>query len=198
MRIESLRVERVLANKPVYRYQALANGIDGEEKTFQSDGAQQGWTVRRYKTWRRNFIAIESQTCFGYGPDVPLSAGNHHPFRPRGFQLKLFRQGLRQHAKRSASVHKKFNFFNTARRTGQMAPYVEQSHIQCPLNDELIVAQLTNNATIQASLKKVAKHAKLPVDQATQFGFIANFTIAKQIGLTIPPNVLARADRVIR
>ena len=118
--------------------------------------------------------------------------------RAGGFQLKPFCQRSRHHAKRSASVHKKLNFFNTPRRTGQTALYVEQSHIKSIVKNMAIVAQPTNNATTLISLKKVTKPVDLPDEHATSFGFTKSFTTAKQIGLTIPPNVLARADKVIR
>lgn len=59
-------------------------------------------------------------------------------------------------------------------------------------------ALLQRAAVFVDKILKGTKPSELPVEQPTKFEFLINLNAAKQIGLTIPPNLVARADRVIR
>jgi ABC-type uncharacterized transport system substrate-binding protein len=74
--------------------------------------------------------------------------------------------------------------------------FVEQGGLMSYGADE--VEPFKRVAAMVDKILKGTKPADIPVEQSSKFEFIVNLKAAKQIGLTIPPNVLVRADRVIR
>jgi len=97
------------------------------------------------------------------------------------------------------SNRKKIVDFALKSRLPSMYPYREYIDAGGLMNYGADVADSYRRvATYVDTILKGAKPADLPVEQPTKFELVINLKTAKQIGLTIPPNVLARADRVIR
>ena len=192
----------MLTDKTVYRDQSLANGIYGDEKTFKGDSTEQRRSIGRNEARRGNFVSVESQLCFGDGPCVAPSAGEHHSLRTRGFQFELFRQRSWHDGQSRAGIDKELNFFDMPRRPSQMSFYVEKTHLNYLFKNKTIVANSTSNATALDGPKKGANPSDRPIEQWMRFGFVVNVKaakqIAKQIEVRVPPNVLARANEVIR
>ena len=116
----------MLTDKAVNGNQSLANRIDGDEKTFKSNRAEQRRSIWSDETWSGDFLAVESQLGFGDGPDIALSASDHHALRTGGFQRELFRQRARHDAQCSASFDEEFDFFDIARSGRSNVPLREK------------------------------------------------------------------------
>jgi putative ABC transport system substrate-binding protein len=132
----------------------------------------QPWEVRDADGFERVFAALSKQRPEGlYVPPGPLMAANEK--RIAGFALKS----------RLPSVYSN----SEAVDAGGLMYYGAD-----------LADSYRRAATYVDKILKGAKPADLPVEQPKKFEFVINLKTAKQIGLTIPPNVLARADKVIR
>jgi putative ABC transport system substrate-binding protein len=81
------------------------------------------------------------------------------------------------------------------------AMYTEHEYVRAGglmVYSSILTEQYRRVAVFIDKILRGAKPADLPVEQPTKFELIINLKAAKQIGLTIPPNVLARADKIVR
>jgi hypothetical protein len=128
--VVSWMADSALANKSVYRDQALGDRINCQEKALKSHGTEERRTIRGYETLSSDFVAVQSQQRLCHRPNVPLPASNHDALRPGRFKFKAFRQRSGYYGKGSASIYKQLNFLATPCRAGQTPLYVKQSHLR--------------------------------------------------------------------
>ena len=132
----------------------------------------QPWEVRASNDFEKVFAALTKQRPDGlYVSGSPLMSINQK--RTAGFALKSRLPSIYSSGERVAAGGLMSYGADIADSYRRVAYYVDK-------------------------ILKGAKPADLPVEQPTKFELVINLNTAKQIGVTIPPKVLARADRVIR
>lgn len=105
----------------------------------------------------------------------------------------VVRYGLFTNSRRQIADHA---IKNRLALVGELTSYVESGGLMSYSSDE---AEAYRRAAFYVDrILKGAKPADLPIEQPTKFELVINLKTAKQIGITLPPQVLARADRVIR
>jgi putative ABC transport system substrate-binding protein len=134
--------------------------------------ALQPWEVRRADDFEKVFAALNKQRPTGlYVSGGPLINANQK--RTIGFALKS----------RLPSIYIRREFVDAGGLMFYGADLAESYRRVAYFVDRIL---------------KGAKPADLPVEQPTKFEFVINLQTAKQIGVTIPPDVLARATKIIR
>ncbi len=107
--------------------------------------------------------------------------------------LIVVRYGLYTNSRKQIADHA---IKNRLALVGELTSYVESGGFMSYSPDE---AEAYRRAAYYVDrILKGAKPADLPIEQPTKFELVINLKTAKQIGLTVPPSVLARADKVIR
>jgi putative tryptophan/tyrosine transport system substrate-binding protein len=145
-----------------------------------------------YETPART-LKIQLQSVGVHGPHPDLQDAFQAAGRARaGALLTISNAVLNPHAEKIAELAMK----NRLPSVSEQSDYVEAGGLMSYSADQ--VASYKRVANYVDKILKGAKPADLPVEQATEFELVINLKTARQIGLTIPPNVLARADKVIR
>ena len=156
------------------------------------DAGGRGTTFKRYEAAARA-QNIELQSVGVRGPNPDLDGAFYAVTKRRANALIAIRDSLiNRFVKRIADLAIK----NRLPSMHESDRYVEAGGLISYSAKE--AESYSRAAWYVDKILKGAKPADLPVEQPTKFELVINLKTATQIGLTIPPNVLARADRVIK
>jgi len=148
-------------------------------------------TLKEYEPAARTLIQLQSLEVRGPNPDLEGAFQAAGKARANAL-VTIANPMLGRYRKQIADLAINNRLPSTSDGTG----YVEAGFLMSYSADKL--DQYRRAATYVDKILKGTKPADLPVEQPTKFELVINLKAAKQIGLTIPPNVLARADKVIR
>jgi len=149
-------------------------------------------SFKEYESAARS-LKIPLQSLEVRGPNVDLDGAFRTAAKGRvNALIAISNPVLSRYAKRLAELAIK----NRLPSMYERSQYVETGGLMSYSSN--VAESYRRAATYVDKILKGAKPADLPVEQPMKFEFVINLKAAKQIGLTIPPNVLVRADRVIR
>ena len=183
---------RDLSGKRLELFKEVVPGISRIGMLRDADDPSAALGFKEYETVARA-LKVQLQSLEVRGPNPDLEGAFQAAAKGRASALIAIRGFLfNRYPKQIADLAIK----NRLPLMFERNEYVEAGGLMSYATND--VDQWRRAATYVDKILKGSKPADIPVEQPTKFEFIINLKAAKQIGLTIPPNVLARADRVIR
>ena len=186
------RLTRDLAGKRLELLQEVLPGMSPVGVLLDANSKAAAIGLKEYEEVARA-LKVQLQYLDVQGPTPDLEAAFQAAARGRANTLiTITNPVLRRYAKRIAELAIK----NRLPSMYEGSYYVEDGGLMSYSADD--AENFRRVATYVDKILKGTKPADLPVEQPTKFELVINLKTAKQIGLMIPPNVLARADKVIR
>jgi putative ABC transport system substrate-binding protein len=154
--------------------------------------------------WKQNALMLEDMKVAARALGVtlqPLELRSVDDFEPAFSAIKRERAQALLVVRNPLTVTHRTRIVDFAAKSRLLAMYGDREFIEVGglMSYGVSIPDLWGRAaTYVDKILKGAKPSDLPVEQPTKFEFVINLKTAKQIGLTIPPNVLVRADKVIR
>jgi ABC-type uncharacterized transport system substrate-binding protein len=183
---------RDLSGKRLELFKEVVPGISRIGMLRDADDPSAALGFKEYETVARA-LKVQLQSLEVHGPNPDLEGAFQAAAKGRANALITIRGSLfNRYPKRIADLAIK----NRLPLMFERNEYVEAGGLMSYATND--VDQWRRAATYVDKILKGAKPSELPVEQPTKFELVFNLKTAKQIGLTIPPNVLARADKVIK
>jgi putative tryptophan/tyrosine transport system substrate-binding protein len=186
------RLTRELNGKRLELLKEVLPGISRVGVLWDTNGPGPAASFKEYEDVGRS-LKLAIQSLEFSGPDPDWNAVFKPAAKARaGAIIGVGSSVLQRHARRitEVAVHHRIPFLSDGNDYVQAGGLMSYSS-----NNEEMFRQA---AIYVDKILKGANPANLPVEQPAKFDLIINLKTAKQIGLTIPPNVLARADKVIK
>ena len=177
------------------RLELLTEAIPGVRRIgvlWDADSSVVSSGLKEYEAAARA-TKVQLQSLEVRGPRPDLDSAFHTATKEQvGGLITVRTSVLNLYAKRIADLA----VTNRLPSMFEVSSYVEVGGLMSYANSD--AESFRRAATYVDKILKGANPAELPIEQPTKFELVINLKTAKQIGLTIPPNVLARADKVIR